>query len=131
MTEKADLFGKAREARSHSRAAAKSMVELVRMMALAGVGAAALAKDETERLATRLIERGDQARRGRHSHLFGGQVSDLRGRRVGSVLNRMNVPTREDLAEINAKIADLTAKIDAIQGEAGGKTEDIDPSTQI
>jgi polyhydroxyalkanoate synthesis regulator phasin len=136
MTEKTDLFGKARETRVQTRAAAKSMMEFARMVALAGIGAAALAKDETEQLASRLVERGAQARR----ELAGGLGSRapqrcgwMRGRaerRMNRMLNRLNVPSRDDVAAINAKLATLSAKIDAMQATPGA-IEDIEPSSQI
>ncbi len=136
MTEKNDLFGKARETRVQTRAAAKSMAEFVRMVALAGIGAAALAKDETEHLASRLVERGEQARREMSEGLSGraGQRGGwMRGRaerRMGRMLNRLNVPTRNDMAAIDARVTTLSAKVDAL-GAAPGTVEDIDPTSQI
>ncbi len=141
MTERSDLFGQARDARVHSREAARSMFGLARSFVLAGIGAMALAKDETEYVANRLVERGLEARRrmGRGAEGMADRMHDrgalaqsrMQGR-MDEMLQRMNIPTRSDIASLNAKIAVLSAKIDAMNAQAGGEsTTSIDPASQI
>jgi poly(hydroxyalkanoate) granule-associated protein len=125
------------------------MAELARTLVLASVGAAALTKDKTQDLASRLVERGAQVRHEAQRMAEGAAESVARrtneqaeqgqariGRRMEGVLGRMNVPTREDIIAVNAKLSVLSAKVDALlaqqgSGESRAASADIDPSAQI
>ncbi len=136
MTENVDMAGKVRAAREDTRAAAKSMMDLARAVFLAGIGAVALTRDETRAMMDKLVERGmlaeSEARkivdsvteRGKEQ---GEQAQELVERQIEITLNRMNIPTHDDLAALNAKITILSDKIDALlreekpfEGQVGG-----------
>lgn len=109
---------------------------------LAGVGAAALAQDEIEDFVNRLIERGEIAeadgkrmvkdvleqrrkqmeRTGeRAQELASGlteghkRIADDIEQRIEAVLARMNIPTKEEIETLTAKITALTRKVDELK----------------
>lgn len=109
---------------------------------LAGVGAAALAQEEIEDFVNRLIERGEIAeadgkrmvkdvleqrrkqmeRTGERaqelaSGLSEGQkrIADDVEQRIEAVLSRMNIPTKEEIETLTAKITALTRKVDELK----------------
>ncbi len=109
---------------------------------LAGVGAAALAQEEIEDFANRLIERGqiaeadgkrmvkdvlEQRRKqmertgeraqGVASDLAEGQrrIADDVEQRIERVLARMNIPTKEEIETLTSKITALTRKVDELK----------------
>jgi poly(hydroxyalkanoate) granule-associated protein len=131
MDQKPDVGAMVKDVRTHSRAAAKSMAELTRAVLLSGVGAAGLAMDETKALLDKLVERGEIAEKDARK-----MMDDLRlrsrnqaeqtrtetERQVTETLHRMGVPSKEDLAELNAKVTLLTQKIDELmQSRSTGK----------
>ena len=95
-----------------------------RRVLLASVGAVALAQDEVEDFVNKLVERGEIAEKDGM-----GLVCDMKERRrkqtekvekeldarVEELLHRMNVPTKNDLNALSAKIAELTEKVDALK----------------
>ncbi len=100
------------------------LLEALRKVLLAGIGAVALAQEEAEDLVNRLVERGEIAEQdGRKL------VKDLRERRkkttakaedeldkrVEELLSRMNVPTKTDLEALSAKISALTRKVEELK----------------
>ncbi len=102
------------------------LLEAVRKVLLAGVGAVALAQEEVEDFVNRLVERGEIAEKdGRKL------IQDLRERRKRTtekaeevadkrfeeLLSRMNVPTKGDLEALSAKINVLTKKVDELKKE--------------
>jgi len=109
---------------------------------LAGVGAAALAQEEIEDFANRLIERGEIAeadgkrmvkdvleqrrkqmeRTGERAQEFASGLTDGQKRiaddveqRIEAVLARMNIPTKEEIETLTAKITALTRKVDELK----------------
>jgi len=99
------------------------LYEMYRKMVLASIGAMAFAQDEAEAFVKKLIERGELAekegagllkemREKRKERLQ--KFEDQVGKRMEAVLERMNVPTKGDVDALNAKIAELTAKIDQL-----------------
>jgi len=109
---------------------------------LAGVGAAALAQEEIEDFANRLIERGEIAeadgkrmvkdvleqrrkqmeRTGERAQEFAAGLTEGQKRmaddieqRIEAVLARMNIPTKEEIETLTAKITALTRKVDELK----------------
>lgn len=102
--------------------------EMMRKVVLAGIGAAALAQDELEEFVEKLIERGELAEadgrklmkdaQERRRKLFQEQTrkaEEAFERRIEAVLDRMNLPTRDEIAALNARIAELTQKVEELK----------------
>ena len=99
-------------------------VEAVRNVLLASIGAVALAQEEIEDFVNRLIERGEIAekdgkklvneimeKRKKGSY----KAEDEVNKRVDSVLQRMNVPTKSDIDSLSKKIRELSKKVDELK----------------
>jgi polyhydroxyalkanoate synthesis regulator phasin len=100
------------------------MMEMVRRMLLATIGAAAIAQEEIEALVNRLVERGEIAekdgkklihemmdkRKSKTSSVEGEISKNLEG-----VLNKMNIPSKADVEALSQKIAALSKKIDELK----------------
>jgi poly(hydroxyalkanoate) granule-associated protein len=99
------------------------LLESVRKVLLASVGAVAIAQDEIEELVDRLIERGeiaekegrtlvqDMMERRRSQAKHTEQEMD---QRLEEMLHRINVPTKSDIDALSAKIAALTEKVEQL-----------------
>ena len=100
----------------------------LRRVLLAGVGAMALAQEEVEDFVNKLIERGEIAekdgrklvndimeRRKSRTQESTQRVEEEVERRMESLLNRMNVPSKSDIEKLNAKITELSKKVDALK----------------
>lgn len=103
-------------------------VEGIRRVLLAGVGAVTIAQDEAEKFVHKLIEKGEIAEKDGRSLLTdltenrkqraqesGKRVSDELEKRMESLLNRMNIPTKSDIEQLSHKVAELTKKIDTLK----------------
>lgn len=103
-------------------------VEGVRRVLLAGVGAVTVAQDEAEKFVNKLVEKGEIAEKDGRSLLndlaekrkhraqeSSKRVSDELEKRMESLLNRMNIPTKTDIEQLSNKVAELTKKIDTLQ----------------
>ena len=103
-------------------------VDGIRRAMLAGVGAFSLAQDEAEKFVHKLIEKGEIAEKDGRSLLndladkrkdrakeSSKRVSDELEKRMESLLNRMNIPTKSDIEQLSKKVAELTKKIDALK----------------
>lgn len=105
-----------------------SLVNMVRRVLLAGVGAAALTTDEIQDFLNRLVERGELAEKDARK-----LMNDVVARRDGAekrveqsvesassvvedqiekILARLNVPNKGDIEELSKKIATLSQKVD-------------------
>lgn len=97
---------------------------MTRRILLASIGAVALAQDEMESFVDRLVERGELAeqdgkelirdimeKRRRETHRAEVELET----RVEDTLHRMNVPTRNDIEQLSAKITALSRKIDELK----------------
>jgi poly(hydroxyalkanoate) granule-associated protein len=105
-----------------------AFVEGIRRVLLAGVGAVSVAQDEAEKFVNKLIEKGEIAEKDGRSLLndlaenrkqrtqeSGKRVSDELEKRMESLLNRMNIPTKSDIEQLSNKVAELTKKIDTLK----------------
>lgn len=107
---------------------ATSLVNLVRRVLLAGVGAAALTTDEIQDFLNRLVERGELAekdvrklmndvvaRRDGAEKRVEKSVESASGvveEQIEKILARLNVPNKGDIEELSKKIATLSQKVD-------------------
>lgn len=112
------------EAEIEAEGGRNPFMAMTRRILLASVGAVALAQDEMESFVNRLVERGELAEQEGKDLLR--DVMDKRRRdtrraevemetRVESTLHRMNVPTRNDIEQLSAKITALGRKIDELK----------------
>ncbi len=100
------------------------MVEMLRKVMLATIGAAVIAQEEIEALINRMIERGEIAEKDgkklmhemmdkRKSRTM--KVEDEINKNISDVLERMNIPTRTDIDALSQKINGLSKKIDELK----------------
>lgn len=100
------------------------LLEPVRKVLLASIGAMALAQDEIEDFVSKLVERGQIAEKDgkklvrdllERSKKGAQEAEEDLDKRVADVLERMNIPSRSDIQALNAKITALTKKIDELK----------------
>jgi poly(hydroxyalkanoate) granule-associated protein len=100
------------------------MVEMVRKMMLAALGAAVIAEEEIEALINRLVERGELAEKDGRKLINEAMdkrktktatVTDELNKNINDVLQRMNIPTKADIDALGQKIAGLSKKIDELK----------------
>ena len=131
MTEEVEV--KVREVVENGKEAGSSFVELVRKMLLAGVGAVVMTRDESEQFVNKLVERGELAQKDAEKILRdvqtrlrqGGRPEAAReqaaqlGARVEQgmedFLNRLNIPSKRDIEDLSAKIAQLSARVEELR----------------
>jgi poly(hydroxyalkanoate) granule-associated protein len=106
------------------------LIDGFRRITLASIGAVAMTIDEAEALVGKLVERGELAQKDGQKVL-----SEIRGRlgarpqvpaeveKVGDrieqgveeVLARLNIPSKRDIEELSARIAQLTARVEELK----------------
>jgi poly(hydroxyalkanoate) granule-associated protein len=104
------------------------LLEAARKLLLASIGAIALAQEELEDFAAKLVERGEIAekdgrklvreimdRRKKEAEKAEDQVN----KHVEEILNRMNVPFKADIEALGDKIAALSKKVDELKKAQG------------
>jgi poly(hydroxyalkanoate) granule-associated protein len=117
------------------------LAALLRRLILAGVGVVALTYDETEKQINRLVERGELAQQEaekllhemtegiRQQQEAAAAPAENIGESVGAsfdvdsglekMLNSLNIPSKRDINELSAKIAQLAARVEQLhQGDA-------------
>lgn len=108
---------------------------------LATVGAFAMLEEETEQLVDRLAEKGQKAEkegkglvrerletRRKEAEKQAEQVQEQVDERIETVLNRMNLPSKTDVRDLNRQISQLSKKVDALkeaqmEAEVAGSAE--------
>ncbi len=100
------------------------LLEALRKVLLAGIGAVALAQEEAEDLVNKLVDRGEIAEQDGRKLLKDlrerrkkttEKAEDELDKRVEELLTRMNVPTKTDLEALSAKITALTRKVEELK----------------
>jgi polyhydroxyalkanoate synthesis regulator phasin len=96
---------------------ATSVSDLVRKLFLASIGAAALAQGEAEALMNRLVDKGQIAQEDGRK-ILQEMMTKRRERfdaaidaRIEKALDRLNVPTKDDIQALSAKISELNKKL--------------------
>lgn len=108
----------------------KPIVDLMRRLLLASIGAIALTYDEAERLIARLVERGELAQKDGEkilNELMGtvnkGAPVEQQVANIGSqietgleqILNNLNIPSRRDIDDLSSKIANLAERVEELR----------------
>jgi poly(hydroxyalkanoate) granule-associated protein len=116
---------KVKEAVGESTEANQShMVEMLRRVLLATIGAAVIAQEEIEALVNRLVERGEIAEKDGKKLMH--ELMDKRkskttkveediNKNLESVLDRMSIPSKADVEALSQKITVLSKKIDELK----------------
>jgi poly(hydroxyalkanoate) granule-associated protein len=117
---------------------ADPIVDLMRRLLMASIGAVALTYDEAERLIKRLVERGELAQKdgekvlnelmGRLQQQNSGASSDDQsqpftnmniGGQIESgleqLLNSLNIPSRRDIDDLSTKMAQLAERVEELR----------------
>jgi len=116
---------KVKETAGESTEASQShMMEMLRRVLLATIGAAVIAQEEIEALVNRLVERGEIAEKDGKKLMH--ELMDKRkskttkveediSKNLEGVLDRMNIPSKADVEALSQKITVLSKKIDELK----------------
>jgi poly(hydroxyalkanoate) granule-associated protein len=125
MTEEVEV--KVREIDETGAATNTPLVEGLRRLLLASVGAVAMTFDEAEAFVNKLVERGELAQKDAEKILREMRSKVRQGRPqvrevgerfeqgVEEFLNRLNIPSKRDIDELSAKIAQLSARVEELR----------------
>jgi poly(hydroxyalkanoate) granule-associated protein len=129
MTEEVEV--QVRDVADEGKDVGHSFVDLLRKVVLAGVGAVAMSRDETEQLVAKLVERGELAQKDAEKLLRDVQSRLRQGRPdvqeqaekvtaraqqgMEDFLNRLNIPSKRDIEDLSAKIAQLAARVEELR----------------
>jgi polyhydroxyalkanoate synthesis regulator phasin len=115
---------KAQAAVAEIKEEANPLFDAARRVVLAAVGAMALASDETENFVNKLVERGEIAEKDARKLMK--EVTERTAKqikpaekhlekRLEEMRSALNVPTKADIDLLSSKIAELTAKVEALK----------------
>jgi poly(hydroxyalkanoate) granule-associated protein len=108
--------------------AQSSLMDSLRRVMLASIGAMALTRDELQMFIDKLIERGEVAEEEGKKLMNElmekrkkktDEAQDMAVQRVQEVLDQMNIPTRADINALGEKITSLSKKIDELKKSQG------------
>jgi poly(hydroxyalkanoate) granule-associated protein len=110
------------------------LVDAVHKVLLAGIGAAALAQEEIEDFVNRLVERGEIAeadgkkmmkdvlekrkqmvKKPSMPKMQPKKITSDVEKRIEEVMAKMNIPTKDEIEALSAKITALTKKVDELK----------------
>ncbi len=112
------------------------IVDLMRRLLMASIGAVALTYDEAERLIKRLVERGELAQKDGEkvlNELMGRLQQESNAENTGDqnqpfpniggqiesgleqVLNSLNIPSRRDIDDLSKKMAQLAERVEELR----------------
>ena len=110
-----------------AEAESRALTGMVHKVLLAGIGAVALTRDEVEQFVEKLVDRGQIAEAdgkkvvkdvmAKRKKATGRAESHL-DKRIEEVLGRMNIPTKDEIEALSAKITTLTKKVDELKKSA-------------
>jgi poly(hydroxyalkanoate) granule-associated protein len=122
---KADIEELAEQVEQEAKEKVSPLLDAVRRVLLASIGAVALAADEIEDFVNKLVERGEIAEKDgrklvkdvleRRKEMEMRPIVQKLDRQMDRFLTRLNIPTRDDVESLNARIADLSKKIDELK----------------
>jgi poly(hydroxyalkanoate) granule-associated protein len=107
--------------------AGSTLVEGLRKLLLASLGAVAMTRDEVEVFVNKLVDRGELAQkdgekllkelrsRVREGRPQVQKVGERVEQGVEEFLNRLNIPSKRDIDDLSAKIAQLSARVDELR----------------
>ena len=106
----------------------KAFLSILRQVVMAGIGAVNLAQNEVEGFVTKLVDKGDIAekdgrslinefmqKRKHRAEESSKRVEAEIERRMESLLNRMNIPSKKAIESLTQKVAELSEKVDALK----------------
>jgi len=95
------------------------LAELARKVLLASIGAVALVQEEAESFINKLIEKGEITEKDGASILKDfrekrkKKAEEELDKRISSLIERMNIPTKSDIEILSEKISELANQLDA------------------
>jgi poly(hydroxyalkanoate) granule-associated protein len=105
-----------------------ALFDAVRRVLMASIGAFVLAQEEVEEFVNKLIERGEIAekdgrklineiveKRRKKAQETGQTAQEEMDKRVEGLLDRLNIPTKSDIDALNAKVTELTEKVESLK----------------
>jgi poly(hydroxyalkanoate) granule-associated protein len=105
-----------------------ALLDTVRRVLMAGIGAVALAQEEIEEFVNKLIERGEIAekdgrklineiveKRKKKAQESTQAAQDGVDKRLEGLLDRLNIPTKSDIDALNVKVTELTNKVEDLK----------------
>ncbi|MDX1616844.1 MAG: phasin family protein [Candidatus Promineifilaceae bacterium] len=103
------------------------VLDMTRKVLLAGIGAVALTQEELEKFVQKLVDRGEIAekdgrrlinemmeKRRKQAEEVSEETEEELDKRMEHMLHRMNIPTKDDIAELNRKVTQLSKKVDEL-----------------
>ena len=122
---KADIEELVEQAQQEAKEKVSPLLDAVQRVLLASIGAVALAADEIEDFVNKLVERGEIAEKDgrklvrdvleRRKEMKMRPIEQKLDRQMDRFLTRLNIPTRDDVESLSARIADLSKKIDELK----------------
>lgn len=125
VTEKVEeVKVKAQEVVAEVKEEANPLFDAARRVVLAAIGAVALASDEVENFVNKLVERGEIAEKDARKLMK--EVTEKTekqmkpaekeiDKRLEEMRNTLNIPTKHDIDALSNKVAELTAKVEALK----------------
>jgi poly(hydroxyalkanoate) granule-associated protein len=101
-----------------------SILESLRRVLLASVGAVALTIEEIGDLVDKLVERGEIAEQEGKKLISeikqkrmkkADEAEDMASTRMREMMDKMDIPTKSDIDDLSAKIATLSKKVDELK----------------
>jgi polyhydroxyalkanoate synthesis regulator phasin len=101
-----------------------AILDSLRRVLLASIGAVALTKDEIAEFVEKLVARGEIAEQEARKLIAeisekrkkrAEEAQEMAAERIRKVLDRMDIPTRADLDELSRKVEALARKIEALR----------------
>jgi poly(hydroxyalkanoate) granule-associated protein len=122
---KADIEELVEQVQQEAKEKVSPLLDAVRRVLLASIGAVALAADEIEDFVNKLVERGEIAQKDgrklvkdvleRRKEMEMRPIEQKLDRQMDRFLTRLNIPTKDDVESLSARIADLSKKIDELK----------------
>ncbi|MBK8985260.1 MAG: phasin family protein [Chloroflexi bacterium] len=105
-----------------------ALLDAVRRVLMAGIGAVVLAQEEVEEFVNKLIERGEIAekdgrklineiveKRKKKAQDTTHNAQEEVDKRLEGILDRLNIPTKSDIDALNVKVTELTDKVENLK----------------
>jgi len=105
-----------------------ALLDAVRRVLMAGIGAVVLAQEEVEEFVNKLIDRGEIAekdgrklinevveKRKKKAQDSTQSAQEEVDKRLEGMLDRLNIPTKSDIDALNAKVTELTHKVESLK----------------
>jgi polyhydroxyalkanoate synthesis regulator phasin len=100
----------------------------VRQIWLAGLGAAAIAQEEGSKMLGSLVKKGESAEKEAldKAETTWGNVSHRFDKRVASALQRIGVPTRDEIATLTRRVDALITSVDRLRTKTPASIGTVD-----